>query len=452
MKTPEAAPHPPKEPSAVSTDDGTPLPDGWQRFPSRSRPGESAYRNMLTGERRRHPPTEPAAVSTDDGPPLPDGWKRFASRSRPGETVYRNMITGQRVRHRPAQPASAAYEPPGPIITQQPGSEHCSCCERLERGGEAHRLAPPCLDKCPPCLKQTTHWCLLFWFNKQTSVFWIKILMFEVLEWVLLVLNIFVRGSQQQWAMGLAGTALAIDVLKLPILYEIWAVPDEPQAHGLKFLAFALEHLTDVMSIAALFLTVRDDGKSDRCLREDAWFQWNVVFIVFRLYILCTRTALEELVETCTSWPRTQFRLKLVCALGLIATGVLSGMVAISIDVGTCENHQRGIFGVGHKTVFRSSDRGQLILAYLVTLAFIGLFILALVVGRICIEKCGGHDMEGHAWSTLNPCHEKHNNALKAFSGLLTPKSSSHVVPAFPEDRGSPATPPGRGGVAAESC
>ena len=118
MKTPEAAPHPPKEPSAVSTDDGTPLPDGWQRFPSRSRPGESAYRNMLTGERRRHPPTEPAAVSTDDGPPLPDGWKRFASRSRPGETVYRNMITGQRVRHRPAQPASAAYEPPGPIITK----------------------------------------------------------------------------------------------------------------------------------------------------------------------------------------------------------------------------------------------------------------------------------------------------------------------------------------------
>ena len=48
--------------------------------------------------------SSPANVSTDE--PLPHGWQRFKSRSRPDEFAYRNMITGQRVRKRPTAPAA----------------------------------------------------------------------------------------------------------------------------------------------------------------------------------------------------------------------------------------------------------------------------------------------------------------------------------------------------------
>ena len=95
----------------VSTAPDDPLPDGWERVASRSRPGEFTYLNTITGKRVRQRPTEEpvrAMASTDnDEPPLPDGWRRFPSRSQPGEFIYRNMITGQRVRQRPTEPAAA---------------------------------------------------------------------------------------------------------------------------------------------------------------------------------------------------------------------------------------------------------------------------------------------------------------------------------------------------------
>ena len=147
--------------------------------------------------------------------------------------------------------------------------------------------------------------------------------------------------------------------------------------------------------------------------------------------------ALEELIETCTTRKRAQFQLKLVSALGLIATGLFSGMVAISVDVGTCEPHQRGIFGAGHRSVFQTSDRGQLILSYLVTVAFIVLFIFALVVGRVYAEK-RGYDMQGRAWSELNPYHPAHFEAhstrreiIMGIAGVSKTRytSRSHVVP-----------------------
>jgi hypothetical protein len=54
---------------------------------------------------------------------------------------------------------------------------------------EPENKGPPCLACCP-CLQCTVKWCLEFWFNKQTPQFWVKILLFEMLEWSLLSFNV----------------------------------------------------------------------------------------------------------------------------------------------------------------------------------------------------------------------------------------------------------------------
>jgi hypothetical protein len=67
-----------------------PLPEGWKRVESRSRPGEFVYENLHTEERQAWFPDGPAAK------PLPDGWRKVESRSFPGEFVYENMHTFER--------------------------------------------------------------------------------------------------------------------------------------------------------------------------------------------------------------------------------------------------------------------------------------------------------------------------------------------------------------------
>lgn len=76
-----------------------PLPEGWKRVESRSRPGEFVYENIYTEERIAWFPEEPAE------PPLPEGWRRVESRSYPGEFVYENIYTLDRQAWRPDGPA-----------------------------------------------------------------------------------------------------------------------------------------------------------------------------------------------------------------------------------------------------------------------------------------------------------------------------------------------------------
>lgn len=110
-----------------------PLPDGWKRAESRSRPGEMVYENTVTGERQAWFPDAPASGAADDAKaaliaknkaalaarkakaaaaefddsskPLPAGWKRVESRSRPGEFVYENEFTEERQAWFPDTPA-----------------------------------------------------------------------------------------------------------------------------------------------------------------------------------------------------------------------------------------------------------------------------------------------------------------------------------------------------------
>jgi len=77
-----------------------PLPEGWTRVESRSRPGEFVYENEYTEERQAWFPDAPAEK------PLPAGWRKVPSRSVEGEFVYENMINGDRIGWRPTEEAS----------------------------------------------------------------------------------------------------------------------------------------------------------------------------------------------------------------------------------------------------------------------------------------------------------------------------------------------------------
>lgn len=80
-------------------EDTRPLPAGWIRVESRSRPGEWVYENTLTEERQSWFPETPAE------PPLPEGWRKVESRTYPGEFVYENIHTLERQAWRPDAPA-----------------------------------------------------------------------------------------------------------------------------------------------------------------------------------------------------------------------------------------------------------------------------------------------------------------------------------------------------------
>ncbi|EDQ88248.1 uncharacterized protein MONBRDRAFT_32905 [Monosiga brevicollis MX1] len=86
--------------AAKKADEATrPLPKGWRRVESRSRPGEFVYENEYTDERIAWFPEEPAE------PPLPEGWRKVESRTYPGEFVYENMYTLDRQAWFPEGPA-----------------------------------------------------------------------------------------------------------------------------------------------------------------------------------------------------------------------------------------------------------------------------------------------------------------------------------------------------------
>lgn len=119
-------------------DESVPLPEGWIRTQSRSRPGEVVYENTVTGERQAWFPDGPAVSqpavpldpkkaelqaknkialeqrkqammakknAEDAQKKLPEGWKRVESRSRPGEFVYENTYTEERQAWFPDAPA-----------------------------------------------------------------------------------------------------------------------------------------------------------------------------------------------------------------------------------------------------------------------------------------------------------------------------------------------------------
>ena len=83
--------------AAPSRHEEPPLPPGWKKVPSQSRPGSFSYLNTNTGERVAERPARPAS----SGGPLPPGWKKVPSQSRPGEFVYMNVNTGERIAWRP---------------------------------------------------------------------------------------------------------------------------------------------------------------------------------------------------------------------------------------------------------------------------------------------------------------------------------------------------------------
>lgn len=72
-----------------------PLPEGWRRVESRSRPGEFVYENIHSEERQAWFPDTPAEK------PLPAGWRKVESRTYPGEFVYENVHSGDRQAWRP---------------------------------------------------------------------------------------------------------------------------------------------------------------------------------------------------------------------------------------------------------------------------------------------------------------------------------------------------------------
>jgi len=95
-------------PSFANLDKEPPLPQGWKKVASQSRPGAFSYLNSHTGERVAERPSRPAS----SGGPLPPGWKKVPSQSRPGEFVYMNMNTGERIAWRPtAQDGSRPGQP-----------------------------------------------------------------------------------------------------------------------------------------------------------------------------------------------------------------------------------------------------------------------------------------------------------------------------------------------------
>jgi hypothetical protein len=86
--------------------------DSWERLPSRSRPGETRYVNLRTQQsykRLPHGAKMPLDLKVIQKPnmpkvskkvsmPLPAGWEKVHSRSRPGTYSYFNSASGTRVR------------------------------------------------------------------------------------------------------------------------------------------------------------------------------------------------------------------------------------------------------------------------------------------------------------------------------------------------------------------
>lgn len=85
--------------SKKAEDEGKPLPAGWKRVESRSRPGEFVYENEFTEERQAWFPEGPAEKQ------LPAGWRKVESRTYPGEFVYENVHTLERQAWEPTEPA-----------------------------------------------------------------------------------------------------------------------------------------------------------------------------------------------------------------------------------------------------------------------------------------------------------------------------------------------------------
>lgn len=94
-----AVPASARQPQNMPDQNEPPLPPGWKKVPSQSRPGSFSYLNIHTGERVAERPTRPAS----QGGPLPPGWKKVPSQSRPGEFVYMNIHTGERIAWRPTE-------------------------------------------------------------------------------------------------------------------------------------------------------------------------------------------------------------------------------------------------------------------------------------------------------------------------------------------------------------
>ena len=99
LKAKNAAALAARKKASTTADASKPLPEGWRRVESRSRPGEFVYENEFTDERQAWFPDGPAEK------PLPAGWRKVESRSQPGEFVYENVHTLERQAWVPVEPA-----------------------------------------------------------------------------------------------------------------------------------------------------------------------------------------------------------------------------------------------------------------------------------------------------------------------------------------------------------
>lgn len=99
LKAKNAAALAARKKASSAADAAKPLPEGWKRVESRSRPGEFVYENQYTEERQAWFPDGPAEK------PLPPGWRKVESRSQPGEFVYENVHTLERQAWLPTEAA-----------------------------------------------------------------------------------------------------------------------------------------------------------------------------------------------------------------------------------------------------------------------------------------------------------------------------------------------------------
>ena len=69
----------------------------------------------------------------------------------------------------------------------------------------------------------------------------------------------------------------------MPCLFIVYKDPHSESSHGLKFLVFFAEHLSDVLGILALVETQRWDAlfASPECVYQNAWFQVGTSISLF---------------------------------------------------------------------------------------------------------------------------------------------------------------------------
>ena len=91
-----------------------PLPAGWEKVPSRSRPNEFSYQDMQTGKRVKIRPTEPAAATRSPAQTFAPATKQIA----PAPAEAASEVAAPRAEPRSGVPKAGAT--PNPIVADDP--------------------------------------------------------------------------------------------------------------------------------------------------------------------------------------------------------------------------------------------------------------------------------------------------------------------------------------------